>query len=685
MSQYMPNTSQIKQLVAISLRAMEQTLGGPLSSLDQGSTLRNSLDNLNTEELLKELDRLPAHQIALISEKAYEVLNSLNNPSLNILNPSLSTLRNQFEGPSFRVWYPNPNEQYEIDVRIFTNKLKELARTRINSNMEQIGVIENRLESGMRVPRTLTSDWRLVLESIEKNKTLNARIKDLENQKTQLSFQASQVVSFNGGILGSRNDILAKLAPIYEKQANIDEMIRMIEMVKQEVYRLCPAITVLELDKLPENANRQMVLQQLKKGFSNARNAATEILRRINSDDLPLHKMPPLIEAACSILNITPTSRDHLSQNVKKWLQEKQNEENIIKWGSTAIGIAAMILCFTGVGGVVGLVIIGAIGAGAGIGEAVYSFEMAEDMWTAVQAQKGGSNKLIDDTRAIEEEYVWGLVNIAISAVDIFFSGSEMLKVGRLFSNFSTLKDGYTFINRFSKVDDAVSFLGKLQDVAGSVTFIKKLEGASEDAVKTVVKIINEAAPEKLANTVQILDKFSEVEKASNVINRYKTFDDMAVFINRIESIPNATKRNQFFEIWESLETAGNIPKGDYGEMMTDLYMWEKGITKLGGQEGLGMGKYIQAGRQGIDGIYETPQGIYVVADAKYWGSAQLADGQMTTRWIDSRLNAAIGDANYANRIRRSFKSVIARVRPDGSIDFIELDSMARQVGKISL
>lgn len=108
---------------------------------------------------------------------------------------------------------------------------------------------------------------------------------------------------------------------------------------------------------------------------------------------------------------------------------------------------------------------------------------------------------------------------------------------------------------------------------------------------------------------------------------------------------------------------AGTARKGIFGQKVTDLAMEERGYRKVGGSEKA----------QGIDGVYMkdgTPP-EYVVVDSKY-GSSQLSqtlDGkQMSTSWIDNRLDDAVGPEVAAKMREAGYNTAVSNVDEFGNV-----------------
>lgn len=125
--------------------------------------------------------------------------------------------------------------------------------------------------------------------------------------------------------------------------------------------------------------------------------------------------------------------------------------------------------------------------------------------------------------------------------------------------------------------------------------------------------------------------------------------------------------------------------KGNFGEMMTDIDLKEKGYERISKDQTTDLSS---PGRQGIDGVYYKQGGKpeYMIVDSKY-GSAQLGDTvdgkQMSDKWIDNRLDNAVGKEK-ADEIRMeklinndNVGSYVAHVDEKGTVTYDRLDSNA--------
>jgi len=135
------------------------------------------------------------------------------------------------------------------------------------------------------------------------------------------------------------------------------------------------------------------------------------------------------------------------------------------------------------------------------------------------------------------------------------------------------------------------------------------------------------------------------------------------------------------------IANASNNAKGAWGEMASDAFLTEKSYQPLHNRKtALTQGW----GETGIDGIFKK-DGQYYIVEAKYSGTSQLKmtnDGkQMSDTWIQSsnRLDDILG-ANIAQDLRETgnYRRILAKVQPDGTIIFKELDANANTIGNFT-
>ena len=130
------------------------------------------------------------------------------------------------------------------------------------------------------------------------------------------------------------------------------------------------------------------------------------------------------------------------------------------------------------------------------------------------------------------------------------------------------------------------------------------------------------------------------------------------------------------------IELASNLRKGNFGEIATDVDLYERGYKKLHINQ---IDDIDFGGHNGIDHIFKNEQtGEYIIVESKYHGTGGLNPAnpntdlprQMSDDWISNgerdindRLYQALGqDDNLYNQIEGNYIRVLARINPDGSV-----------------
>ncbi len=260
-------------------------------------------------------------------------------------------------------------------------------------------------------------------------------------------------------------------------------------------------------------------------------------------------------------------------------------------------------------------------------------------------------------------------------------------------------------------------------------TGAQKLKTAIESGAKKVAKIVSEA-PQKLINRVKATwDKAaSYVQKAKDLakgaVNKVKSkFVKLKDRLQKkyrdwkkkesspknenspsgknekkpIESKkPSAGVLDELYETQKrivadvesgKLKLTTSAQKGNYGEMKADIAWIESGkkplherVTDLNAPT-----------KKGIDHVYldPGPPPINYIVESKF-GSSRLSTlvdktRQMSKEWIEDRLIGAVGKKKAIGIIKEGYTSVLAKVKPDGTISYKLLDKKGLVVGQFSL
>ncbi len=153
--------------------------------------------------------------------------------------------------------------------------------------------------------------------------------------------------------------------------------------------------------------------------------------------------------------------------------------------------------------------------------------------------------------------------------------------------------------------------------------------------------------------------------------------------------------QNEYIEKAEETPDLNNLEsqaKGNYAEMKVDRDLAGKGYERISQECVTDLSTPTGPG---IDGVYvNNDTGDILIVETKFNTSDlhNTLDGkQMSSTWIDNRLDSAVGK-EMADKIRLdsimspdSVKSVLARVDLNGNISYCELDGSAKYIGGIEL
>ncbi len=210
--------------------------------------------------------------------------------------------------------------------------------------------------------------------------------------------------------------------------------------------------------------------------------------------------------------------------------------------------------------------------------------------------------------------------------------------------------------------------LVKLSD--GNTTILKQISGAGwEDLLPKLLADLDGSGIFKT--------KFFE---NLELVDSWKKLDELGFSQAARRNIDNLKQRSIIDQYADDIANASNARKGNFGEIGADLDLNSKGYESL-------LSKRIDdidaPGHNGIDGVYRK-NGEYFIVEGKYTGSASLnpaddATGlarQMSDDWIfsDNRLVNAVGDELARDIELVSYKRVLAKAAPDGSVTYRLID-----------
>lgn len=219
---------------------------------------------------------------------------------------------------------------------------------------------------------------------------------------------------------------------------------------------------------------------------------------------------------------------------------------------------------------------------------------------------------------------------------------------------------------------------------------------AIEGFIKAASEVAKEAAKEASKETARNIKSFDVRKKMDSPVpntDNLKGPDSKKEKINidkRIEKLQSEYINKA--ELNPDLNKLDPQAKGNYAEMKVDRDLASKGYERISKESVTDLKTNTGPG---IDGVFTNAEtGKTLITETKFNKSelGNTLDGkQMSSNWIDKRLDAAVGK-DAADKIRLnsilnpdSVESVLAKVDLNGNISYFKLDDAANIVGGITL
>lgn len=240
----------------------------------------------------------------------------------------------------------------------------------------------------------------------------------------------------------------------------------------------------------------------------------------------------------------------------------------------------------------------------------------------------------------------------------------------------------------------------QVNEIASPVgsNYLRELTGMSEETYNSLSSMASSAASVIMMMGALNPRAWSDLKNNQNTINDVLSQGqrDIAGFFRPSLTYDQQRQRQAVYDVESGKiqftnSHADNTPKGNYGEMKTDIDLEEAGYTRLSTTR---VTSVYSPTHHGIDGVYKSPNPppSYIIVESKY-GTAQMSTTvgsgpQMSSRWIfGSRLDDAVG-GELADEIRSlyfnnpsSVQSVLSRVSPDGTVTKFLLDNQGKIIG----
>ncbi len=454
------------------------------------------------------------------------------------------------------------NERAENNVEYFKNKMKEVALGMLQANRNEISAIKGEYTALRFNPDSGHGDYRYeqFKTAMSKDKEISDKIKEVKEVRRKKSeifgktnvriYDVDQIAEYSKKIVKAKEEVNA-----------CDTLIDLLSESRLLLQDTYPVARLIE-SKNGISMSRVTAFDSIISACDNAFVTFSEVESKILSYDMPLHKMPYIVEKTLSNEGITPDTDSVYANEVFQWLKDKESDEFWFKLFGIVVPLGLALACFIPGIGVGAVIALGALGAGAGAGFAIVEFEEADDLYDAANASEVGSAKLVDVDQA-KEAYVWGVIGLALSAVDIFLSTRAVVSLAKV----TTGLDGVYGAKRIiSKLDEAtlrkLSKLGSenmvrlvniTDDVSEITNVLNKISKLSSDKIDDVICILAQFEGQSSAEIISYLNKFDEVDNFLNLVN-YVGVDNLGSKLDGLNDV-------SYIQLVDNLNTLNNAEK----------------------------------------------------------------------------------------------------------------------------
>ena len=438
--------------------------------------------------------------------------------------------------PSLRNQSNTSNRDHPVER--FQQRLKQKAIQQLGENYGLIVAAQQKYQNSDagtlgRLRQVVEADERLK----EAQDLLTIR------QRTNLEFWRDKNET---PVLKDKSDQSERQALIVQNNTKLDE----IKQMRSTLLALYPASGLLEARDLKEANSDAKLLATLNDRFKDILENIFEAIKRVNSGDIPLLQLEPLIQGT---LKETPEAD---ITAINQYLQSERGRENTFR----LVGFLAQIGLTVGAiftGGFVG-VVMGAIATATGIGQAAYEFEEAEDLNVVAKTGQAGGNQLLTDPGEARFNYIMGLVNLLLAAGIIDVVVFSVKRAGALSSRLRgaerivNLPGGEVLarvtpeqirnlersrqLEQARKIDEAEAIVAQLRQELGETTY-NQLKQVWDEAATSVQRIPSATTigqlRQRLPNRIGLVES-SQLENGQVRVSYTKK-------VVKIEYAPNAS------------------------------------------------------------------------------------------------------------------------------------------------
>ena len=427
-------------------------------------------------------------------------------------------------------------------LALFRGMLKSKAIARVNANRAALDKLETKYGRG---DNEQDPKWERLRRLSAADKRLADVVSQTRWERGLATMTAAELSRYGGGQSGPELELLTQTWARIDAYNALEAEIGRIRATLREHF---PELGALDTSDVTKDTTASQLSQEMMAAIAEARQVLDDVHTKIHEEDMPLASLGPIVESVQAELGITDETaakQGTLAAHVRGWLQSESRTESIITWTGTVLSVVLGVGAILASGG--WALVLGAGGAGVGLGTAAYEFERADDLNDAAHASDIGGQKLVADPDAAKFNYIMGWVNLVLSGLDVgitVHTANGMMKSAKLAERMAGSVGGEVLaqidpadlskieraakLEGAGKLEDAEAILGPLRGKLGAETVdaarglfartgaVDALFGASK-ALDDSAKRALAALPEKaLAEVAALGDDFA-VELAGTV------------------------------------------------------------------------------------------------------------------------------------------------------------------------
>ncbi len=511
----------------------------------------------------------------------YREIDQMTEAELEEINLATKTLLNELGVPydDLEPGYIDPVKILSIESRAqlwrskacvdeFKAEMKKIAFAKLDANMRELDVLQRRYQAYFHthpekresnpmyhdLGEAIKQDWNLR----QAEYILITRIAQEEEfwEDRHSSFVPAQDQDLPLILRdGSKIDI-----PVYIQQ--FKDALSEVKACRKYIRDKYPVIDFFRAssDDMGK-AGTALIYAKIEEGVRGAKSKIEEVKKRIDSGDMPMHRLGPVVDEALAFFGINAemigrvrsgtvlkkvgsVSEKVLEKNefciaVLQWLESEFKKDHGMKLANmvvTGIGTLATIaaLFVPGANVVAALILAGGalVTSAASLPFAIYECESLDDLNQVALSMKGGTHVLLDDPEEIEKEYFWSWVNLILSIVDTLTSGVQFMKIKHLLNYFDSMKSCNMFLTRAGGVEEGLQAIGKIDKLVDGRAVIKSVMDATESDAKIILQFF--ATLGTVDNVAAVISKLDKFDNLDGLLLILKKTDKPIDFIEKI-------------------------------------------------------------------------------------------------------------------------------------------------------